>query len=800
MGRLFYDRKYRHIGITVLIILFITGVLGALLYRQNNHERVVTESLALKEAVSTFNSDLNFRRWMTMMGGVYIPVSEEYGPNPHLSNVFEQTIESPSGRELTLMNPAWAIRSLNEFCPIEQKAFTHITSRNLLRPENAPDHWETDALESFSIGAEQAKEISLVGDIPYFRYMEPMFVEEGCLKCHGHQGYSVGDLRGGISVSVLYTPYLEIQNRKIFENSLTMSLIYLGVLLSVILGSIAIYRRNSLILQTRTLLMNSNRELEREVLNSSNINEKLELEVQEHRKVESELNDAFGIINRSASVVFLWKNDKFKTVEFVSENIRHLLGYESREIIGKSDRFISSIHPDDSLNVQESFEDISSGFEASPLAPFRILSRDGEVKWVSIRRTYRKDSNRNITHIEGIVTDITKNVEAELDKEKLQAQLDYKNKMDGLGQLAGGIAHDFNNILHGIASSAQLLQMPQKGLGNDALKYVDMILKASEKAAGLTEKLLTYSRKDKVHFKAVDLHKIIDECITILDSSLQKTIELVIDKQARNPIVKGDRSGIENALFNLILNAAHAVGKNGRIHITSRNMEYKESFKDSCLFEVKPGNYCEIEIRDTGCGIDRETQKKMFEPFFTTKGPGEGTGLGLTTVYSIIRNHNGSIIVNSTIGEGTSFRIAFLSLEEKIEAVSKPDAVVSGAGTVLFVDDDESNRLLVSEILDSLGYHVLLASNGQEGVEQYKKHHPHVEVVLLDMVMPVMDGREAFEKLREFDPECRIIISSGYTKNESIDDMLADQLNGFIMKPFRIAELSQVLENVLKSP
>lgn len=664
--------KKLHIIIPVVTIVFWTVFILFLFSFQVRIMRNYTRNLALNEAVSTFNSDWKFRKWASSHGGLYIPVSDKLKPNPNLKDIDEQNIQTPSGKNLTLMNPAWAIRSLNEYETQVKRAKTHITSLNLIRPENAPDSWEQAALLSFEEGTAKVVEPAELEGVPYLRYMEPLHIEKGCLKCHGYQGYEVGDIRGGISVSVSYAPYLEIEMNEIRKTGYILGLIYFSVLIFILFGIKLLGKRNLIIEQTRKQLIETNKALEQEVQVSNSFNGELKREIEEHATAEKE-------------------------------------------------------------------------------------------------------------------------------KEHLQAQLNYKNKMDGLGQLAGGIAHDFNNVLHSISSSAELLKMNRKGLQGGELKYVDMILKSSSKASRLTEKLLTYSRRRKNTFHPVNMHNLIDDSLSILENSINKKIRLTLNKNAEHSTVSGDESGLENVIINLIINGSQAITGSGEIRVSTRNIEYKEPFTDFFALNVKAGMYCILEVCDTGCGITEEDLHKIFEPFYTTKKAGEGTGLGLTTVYTIAQTHNGSLEISSSPGRGTALRISLPVIEDYEEKSRETDSpAVTGTGRVLVVDDEEMNRELVAELLDSLGYESILAENGADALERYRSSPEDIDIVLLDMIMPVMDGRETFFKLREIDPDCKVVLSSGYAKDKSIDELMDHNLNGFISKPYRVSELSNILSSVIQ--
>ena len=390
------------------------------------------------------------------------------------------------------------------------------------------------------------------------------------------------------------------------------------------------------------------------------------------------------------------------------------------------------------------------------------------------------------------IDDVTKEYE-------LEDQLNQSRKMDAIGQLAGGVAHDFNNMLGGILGAAQLLKNKKRNLDEKGLNYVDMIMQASIRAADLTNKLLTFGRKSEIDVKVEDVHSIIDDTVAILSRTVDKRIIISTKKNAKNPIIKCDRSGLSNSLLNMGINASQAIPKGGKIQIETRNVYYNEIYCDVSPFEIDPGEFIEIEVRDSGCGIPLANLQRIFEPFFTTKEQGEGTGLGLAAVYGTVREHHGTISVYSEEGVGTSFHISLPCSEKGSDVLGIEAEIVAGTGQILLVDDEEFIRIVGKQMLEDMGYKVMLAENGLEAFEVFQKNYADIDAVVMDLIMPKMDGREAFEKIRSIDQNCKVIISSGFAKDENLKDLTEMGLAGFIRKPFRDFELSQILAKVLKT-
>ena len=383
------------------------------------------------------------------------------------------------------------------------------------------------------------------------------------------------------------------------------------------------------------------------------------------------------------------------------------------------------------------------------------------------------------------------------DEHVLQEQLHHSRKMDAIGQLAGGVAHDFNNMLSGIYGASELLELSLSGKERE-LKHLNLIKKAVERASDLTGQLLAFSRKGKQLSTAVDFHTILQETVALLERSIDKRISIQMDLDAQQYMVVGDPSQLQSGILNLCINARDAMPKGGSLYFSTTVVMFSEDDDIINNSDLTPDKYLKLSIKDTGCGIPPEFQSRVFEPFFTTKETGKGTGLGLAAVYGMIKEHHGHIHLHSELGKGTVFYI-YLPLSEKALPITPKtnDHIVYGSGTILVVDDEELIRATASLLLENLGYTVLLAENGQEAVDIYKKKIDIIDLVILDMVMPVLDGRETFEKITEINPDAKVIISSGYTKNISVANMMNQGLSGAISKPGNQLELSQLVADVI---
>ena len=397
----------------------------------------------------------------------------------------------------------------------------------------------------------------------------------------------------------------------------------------------------------------------------------------------------------------------------------------------------------------------------------------------------------------GVARDITKRREYEREKAFLTEQLNHKSRMDAIGQIASGVAHDFNNILSGIIGSAQLLQLKEKNLSEKGQKYINTILRASETASVLTNKLLLFSRKKELDKKVFDIKTVINEAVEILESTVDKKVSIKVVESEKDLFISGDSSSIQNVLINICINSSQAMPDGGEIRISTKLIHIDKSQKDSGFFESSPGDYVNIRIADDGCGIPEEYFNKIYDPFFTTKETGKGTGLGLATAYGIVKDHYGEIKMESQLDEGTVFNIYLPAAVSSEKSENIKSDISTGTGRILFVDDEEHNRELGRDILESLGYEVLLASDGLEACEFYKNNFEEIDLIILDYMMPKMNGKEAFCRIKEINKDCKIILASGYIENDDILEMREKGLSAEIHKPYTINELSTLLKNVM---
>jgi len=393
-----------------------------------------------------------------------------------------------------------------------------------------------------------------------------------------------------------------------------------------------------------------------------------------------------------------------------------------------------------------------------------------------------------------------KEVQERNERKRLEEQLFQAQKMEAIGRLAGGIAHDFNNMLTVIKGNTELLKenlLPQ----SQEMELLEEILEASNKSADLSRQLLTFSRREPIKPRVLQINEVLLNLEKILRRVIGEDIELIVTPGKDVSLLKGDAGQIEQVLLNLAVNAKDAMPKGGKLTIETKNTQLDEEYAKGHL-EVKPGDYVLISVTDSGVGMSEEVKKHLFEPFFTTKEIGKGTGLGLSVVYGIIKQHQGHISVYSELGKGTTFHIYFPRLEEEGKGTtspkSKPAPLPKGKKTILIVEDDSSVRKFASKTLEKLGYRVLEVSKPEETIKVLKENEDlKVDLLLTDIVMPKMSGKELAEKIRNLYPDLRVIFMSGYTKNHPEFQNLLGKDFDFLEKPFTVETLARKIKEAL---
>jgi signal transduction histidine kinase/ActR/RegA family two-component response regulator len=417
-----------------------------------------------------------------------------------------------------------------------------------------------------------------------------------------------------------------------------------------------------------------------------------------------------------------------------------------------------------------------------------------EGKWLRFTAAGIRNSQGDLVGAIETLEDITERKKAEEEKEKLDRGLVHAQKMEAIGTLAGGIAHDFNNLLMGIQGYASLMLLTADK-DHPIYSRLKGIEEQVRSGADLTAQLLGFARGGRYEIKPTNLNEIIKNTSTMFGRTKK---EITIHQKYQEDIwpVEVDRGQIEQVFLNLYVNAWQAMPGGGEIYLETENVILDESYAKS--FSVESGNYVKISLTDTGSGMDEKTRQRIFEPFFTTKEMGRGTGLGLATVYGIIKGHKGYINVYSEKGGGTTFTIYLPASEKEVtREVKTPEKLLTGHETILLIDDEDVIIAVTKDILESLGYSVQNAKSGHEAIEIYKADRDKIDLIILDMIMPEMGGEETFDRLREINPDVKVILSSGYSLNGQAIKIMERGCHAFIQKPFSILTLSQKVREVL---
>jgi two-component system, cell cycle sensor histidine kinase and response regulator CckA len=418
--------------------------------------------------------------------------------------------------------------------------------------------------------------------------------------------------------------------------------------------------------------------------------------------------------------------------------------------------------------------------------------KDGRVIIVRLSGSAAASSDETEEVLELIAEDIT-------DRRQLEEQLRQAQKMDAVGRLAGGVAHDFNNLLMVINGYTEVL-LEQLEKGGDMHLKVQSIQQAADRAATLTRQLLAFSRKQLLELKVVDVNTVIGDMERLLRPLIGENIELLTRLSPDTGHTRADAGQLEQVIMNLVVNAKDAMPEGGKLTVQSSDVTVRQNFNEHRF--IQPGRYAVISVADTGHGMDKETQSRIFEPFFTTKEKGKGTGLGLSTVYGIVKQSNGYVFAQSEPGKGTTFYVYLPRVEDSAEELSpakSQQSEVGGCETVLLVEDEESVRELVRLTLVSRGYKVLEAENGERGLRVAEGFKEHIDILITDVVMPGIGGRELAKKLVVLRPGISVLYLSGYTEDAVITQGVLGPRTAFLQKPFTLQNLAKKVREVLRS-
>jgi two-component system cell cycle sensor histidine kinase/response regulator CckA len=414
-------------------------------------------------------------------------------------------------------------------------------------------------------------------------------------------------------------------------------------------------------------------------------------------------------------------------------------------------------------------------------------------------RDWNETETALILEMMKIVTIRSDQIKTEQEKSLLEAQFRHTQTLDAIGQLAGGVAHDFNNILGAISGYAEMIRQKFSGDNPKLDKYASAILSSARRAAELTGQLLAFARKGRYQRARLNCHDILSHISLLLQHTLEQKIKLVLDLKAENPNIIGDPTQLQNIFLSLAMNGRDAMPDGGTLTFRTANSVLDEILLKSHP-EADPGPYVTISVSDTGVGMDDYTKMKLFEPFFTTKDIGKGVGLGLASVYGTVQSHFGHILVHSEISRGSTITV-YLPVDKNSTIQQQGDTrsgIVNGSGAIVVIDNDEPIRIICREMLSAAGYTVTEFENGSNAIDYYRQNPEAVDLFIIDMIMDGLNGRECFRELKQINPGVRAILSSGYSFENEMQEILSEGIRGVLQKPFDSVKLSLVVAKALQ--
>jgi two-component system cell cycle sensor histidine kinase/response regulator CckA len=514
------------------------------------------------------------------------------------------------------------------------------------------------------------------------------------------------------------------------------------------------------------------------------------------RRAEAELLEAFRRTEErtnyalNAAHMAVWELDLLTRQITSSETMAPLFGLDADEEVATLDAGFALVHADDRRMVEEHVA--RAAHEGSDLQmEFRAPWPSGEIHWLAVRGRVLRDATGRPSRLLGILTDVS-------ERKSLEGQLRQAQKLEAVGLLAGGIAHDFNNILSVILSCSEFL-LEEMGAKSPLRTDVEEIRKAGKRAADLTKQILAFSRQQVLAPKILDLNEVLEAVSKMLARVVGEDIELEMRLATDLDKVKADPGQIEQVIMNLVVNARDAMPQGGRLTIETANVRLDAADGEGAL-RIGPGRHVRIAVGDSGVGMDPSTQARIFEPFFTTKELGKGTGLGLATVFGIVQQSGGTIRVQSEVNVGTTFEIYLPPTQGKMSwpvRMSPLPLQTRGTETILLVEDEDQVRAVASSILRKAGYRVFEASGPEEALAICEQHGPQIQLLLSDVVMPKMSGRQLAERIGARHASVKVLLMSGYTDDAVVRHGVVDDGVAFLQKPLTPAVLTLKVREVL---
>lgn len=522
-------------------------------------------------------------------------------------------------------------------------------------------------------------------------------------------------------------------------------------------------------------------------------NEQLKAEIKERKQAEKELRKSEEryrtVVQDMPAMICRFLPDGILT--FVNSTYCDYFDKKNDALIGQN--FFQFIPEEDQEKVRNHFNSLN---QIDPMITYehQVIAPDGNIRWQQWTDRAIFDERDRLIEYQSVGRDITEEKLSREEKIELESQLQHARKMQAVGTLASGFAHNFNNILMGIMANASILLLDLDA-DHPYYNYLKKIENQARNGSKVVRQLTGYARGGRLELKALDLNRLLMETSDTF-KTLKKGIRIHKNLAENLHAVSADKVQIEQALLNLYLNAADAMSGDGDLFLTTMNIKSEDIVGKP--YTPETGNYVLLTVRDTGIGMDHDVKERIFEPFFTTKDVSKGIGLGLSSTYAIVKSHRGYIDVDSEKGHGTFFNIYLPATEKEVDPEAEIHVeILKGDETLLLVDDEDMVIEGCGELLDKTGYTVLTAKGGKEAIEIYKKKQNRIDLVILDMIMPEMDGGETYKRLKEINPDIKVLLSSGHSMDDPTAGILKRECDGFIQKPFDIMDLSKKIREIL---
>ena len=735
------------LGLLIFWVILIAFSASWNLYQ--NHQEIIER--AKIEAHSTFQHTVAYRAWCSSHGGMYAIVNETTQPNPYLQTPLRD-LHTREGVKLTLISPFQM-----KYQVYEKSSQLHIINRSVslepLNPNNMPDPWEKKNLRTIENGAKEVFEVSSMNGTSYMRLLRPIIATDRCFRCHEQHDHKIGEPLGATSIAVPMTLYYQSAVN-------TWWILLITHFFLLVLGSAFVI--------------------------------KFYIGCKKDEKTIKESEEKFRIVSEFAYNFEYWSTEENELI-FISPSCERITGYSKKEFLEDPDLIGNIIHPEDKNLFQTHLPDYQC--PAHDDIDFRIVTKEGVIRWmahtcspifVNGQFLGRRSSNKDITEKKILM------------EELLQAQ-----KMESLGQFAGGIAHDFNNVLTSMVMFTHLIQDEVDENAEDIQDHIKHIIISAKLGKNLTANLLSFGQKQLINPKKTYLNDVVENISDIIKTLMPEDITWQFSPAGYQLPIYADPHQIEQILINLCTNARDAMPDGGTLDITTKGIVIDREHTAS-MGPIQAGNYMLLAVSDSGQGIPENNLSQLCEPFFTTKGKKSGTGLGLSIVARIIRDHNAYMDISSKLNKGTTFKIYFPVLANELPPVnestlSDQSALLTGsAPTILLADDDELIRKSIELTLGQRGINVLLAEDGAAALRTYLDNRDHIDLAILDVVMPKKNGWQVYEIIKKDQPDFKVIFISGFTDNIITTKVITEENQEFLDKPLDIEMLMDKVWKILK--